>query len=148
MKVTDWQATCWEAFSRLGNIRAASDELNVAPFAVRDAVERYWRNSGNEGPIPGLKLYQSRKTASELSDAHRRIAELERLLARQTEVNAALMDRISLLEVEAQPWADVHAKLDALLERGVTGTKVITLDHRRVKDGGQTKRQQLRMARG
>lgn len=143
---TALQREAWEAVARLGTQGAACALLGVTQSILQERMRGYQRAMGLTGPLPGVKVYGPRvkRGTGQLATLKATIAALEADLAKQMDVNAALLERVAELEIEAAPWAAIHAKLDAIMARP---SGIFQPDHRRVADGGRTIKEQKRQAR-
>lgn len=137
---TAHQVRCWEALHEHRGAVPAAHALGIETANLRLAVKAYMRNMGIEGRAPFTAPYIRRKPTPEMlaqQAADAAIAERDATIARLTA-------RIAELETLAHPWFAVHAKLDLLIARP-SGT--FQPDHRRVKDGGRTVKEQRRSLR-
>lgn len=128
---TEREHRAWEALHEHKGVANAARALGLDPANVRGACREYMRKMGIEGPMPFVGTYTRRAGICPQHD--RTIATLTEDNVRLERENAALLERIAALTIEAHPWTAVHAKLDALLKRpaGVT-----PITHRRIADGG------------
>lgn len=129
-----------------GSQRAVAKAHGWHQAKVKHRVESYMRHAGIGGLPPGITSVDHAARASLSHSGQGKASAYHRAAARIAELeaeNAALRERVD--ELEARPWADIHAKLDAILARPA-GT-IVALDHRRLRDGGTSRRDQMRAAR-